>query len=419
MSNMNNRIGKKKNQVYLDNAASTQLQKAVFLAMKPYLEGKFGNPSSLHDQGRESRTVIEASRSKVAQLLGTNPKEIIFTAGGTESINLAIFGVAKAYQAKHSKPGRIIVSKIEHEAVLECAKALRQWGWKIDYLEVNSEGFVNPQELKKKIKPDTALISVMYANNEVGTIQPITEIGKIITGTNKVRNQKGLDPIYFHTDACQAGGVLELEITKLKVDLLTLNGSKINGPKGSGILYVRTGIKLEPIIYGGGQERGLRSGTENTPAIVGFATALELSQKMRKQTITKLLTLQQYLESLLQKNKLVAINGPQNKKLTTIELNDGLKKLPGTTNFSVRGIEGEALMYYLNSDGFEVATGSACTTASDEASHVLLAMKVNPNLAKSAIRLSLNTNITKQDLKAFVESLNRSIKIIERTVQDL
>lgn len=419
MSNMNNRTVNKKRQVYLDNAASTQLQKAVFLAMKPYLEGKFGNPSSLHDQGRESKTAIEESRSKISKVLGANPKEIIFTAGGTESINLAIFGVAKAYQAKHSKPGRIIVSKIEHEAVLECVKALSKLGWKIDYLEVNSEGLVNLQELKKKIKPDTALVSIMYANNEVGTIQPINEVGKIITGTNKVRNQKGLYPIYFHTDACQAGGVLELDVNKLKVDLLTLNGSKINGPKGSGILFVRTGIMLEPIIYGGGQERGLRSGTENTPAIVGFATALELSQKMRKETITKLLTLQQYLESSLQKNKLITINGPSNTKLNTSEFNYGLKKLPGTTNFSVRGIEGEALMYYLNSDGFEVATGSACTTASEEASHVLLAMGVNSKLAKSALRLSLGTNITKLDLKAFTTALNRSIAIIGRTIQNL
>ncbi len=413
MSNM------KTNLIYLDNAASTELSKSVFLAMKPYLEAEFGNPSSLHEFGRKSRQAVDQARGSVAKVLGANPKEIIFTAGGTESTNLAIFGVAKAHQTKYHKAGHMIVSKIEHETVLECVKALQQWGWKIDYLTVNSDGVVSVEDLKKKIKPDTALVSVMYANNEVGTIQPVTEVGRALTGINKVRSQKNLPPIYFHSDACQAGGVLELDVHKLKVDLLTLNGSKINGPKGSGILFARTGIKLEPIIYGGGQERGLRSGTENTPAIVGFAKALELSQKSRTKNLKTLLALQKYLEAELKQIKLMTINGPSNFSVKKNGATAGLLKLPGTINFSIKGIEGEALMFYLNAAGFAVATGSACTASSDDPSHVLLAMGLTPEQAKSAIRLSLSTEITKADLKRFVTALKNSIKILQRTTQNL
>lgn len=403
----------KTKQIYLDNAASTKLSRAVFLAMRPFLEVEFGNPSSLHQSGLKSKEAIESARQKVAEVVSAKPREIIFTAGGTESINLALFGVAKAYQTKHRKPGRIIVSKIEHEAVLESVKALQQWGWMIDYVDVNSDGQIKIEDFKKKIKPDTVLVSVMYANNEVGTIQPITEIGRALIGINKVRNQKNLEPIYFHTDACQAGGTLELDVTKLKVDLLTLNGSKISGPKGSGILYVRTGVNIEPIIYGGGQERGLRSGTENTPAIVGLAKALELSQKSRLSSVKKLLTLQSYLETSLKKNKLITINGPRNNPKAD------LNKLPGTINFTVKGIEGEALMFYLDGAGFAVATGSACTTSSEDPSHVLLAMGVNPKLAKSAIRLSLSADLTKKDIDSFLLALKKSIEILQHTTQKL
>ncbi len=404
--------------IYLDNAASTKLNQSVFFAMKPYLEGTFGNPSSLHELGRKSREGIETARKEVADILGATPKEIIFTAGGTESINLAIFGTAKAYQTKHHQPGHMIVSKIEHEAVLECVKALRQWGWKIDYVNVSADGIIDINDLKKKIKTNTALVSIMYANNEVGTIEPIAEVGRIITGINRVRNQKNIPPIYFHSDSCQAGGVLELDVHKLKIDLLTLNGSKINGPKGSGILFARTGIKLEPIIYGGGQERGLRSGTENTPAIIGFARALDLSQKSRTKNVKTLLSLQKYLEAELKKIKSVSINGPGNSpKQNSLSVN--LNKLPSTINFSVKGIEGEALMFYLNAAGFAVATGSACTTSSDEPSHVLLAMGLNSDQAKSAIRLSLSPDITKTNLKQFITALKNSIKILQRTTQDL
>jgi cysteine desulfurase len=408
-----------KDKIYLDNAASSEPSKVVLKAIKPFLSGYFGNPSSLHEYGRKSRIAIESSREDIAKILNCNPKEIVFTSGGTESINLAILGVVKSYQTKQQKPGHMIVSSIEHEAVLETVKSLKSLGWKIDYLNVDEHGFINPNDIKKLVRKDTALISVMYTNNEVGTIQPISELGKIISGINKVRNQKNISPIYFHTDACQAGGVLDLNVHNLKVDLLTLNGSKVNGPKGSGLLFIKTGTKIEPIIYGGGQERGLRSGTENILSIVGLATALKFSQSNRNKSVQKLLELQKFLETNLTKHKLIKINGPKNLKQDPKENNFNLQKLPGTINFSVKGIEGEALMYYLDGQGFAVATGSACTAGSEDPSHVLLAMGLKPDLAKSTIRLSLSYDTTKQQLIKFVNVLFKTIDLIKNTKQEL
>lgn len=401
-----------KSKIYLDNAASTQLDKSVIKAMKPFLEGNFGNPSSLHEMGQSAKAAIEESRQQVATVLGARPSEVIFTSGGTESINLAIQGIAKSYTMRTHTLGRIILSSIEHEAVLESARALERYGWKIDYLPVDKNGAVNPADLQKLIKPNTALVSVMYANNEVGTIQPIAKLGAVIAGINRKQIAKKLPSIYFHTDACQAGGVMDLDVTKLKVDLLTLNGSKIHGPKGVGILYLKTGTHIEPLIYGGGQERGLRSGTENTPAIVGFAQALQLAQKSRQKNVRKLLELQTYLENQLRKITGLTVNGPRNDK-------QNLNKLPGTINFSIKDVEGEALMLYLDAAGFAVATGSACTTGSTDPSHVLLAMGVKPALAKSTIRLSLSPDITKAQLTQFAKVLTKTISMLRDTQQDI
>lgn len=406
--------------IYLDNAASSKPVEYVLKAIKPFLSGFFGNPSSLHEFGRKSRESIESARAYIATILNSKPNEIIFTAGGTESINLAIFGVAKNFLRAYKKPGHIIVSKIEHEAVLECVKVLQQAGWKITYLDVNQNGFVNLDQLQQAIKKDTALVSIMYANNEVGTIQPIQKIGYIINGVNRERSKKNLPSIIFHTDACQAGGVLDLDVLKLKVDLLTLNGSKINGPKGSGILFIKSGVNLEPIIYGGGQERGLRSGTENTLGIIGFAAALQYAHTNQIKHIKQLHSLQTLLERELAKHKkLFTINGPTNSKLHTDEFNFGLTKLPGTTSFSVSNVEGEALMYYLDSLGFSVATGSACTTGSEDPSHVLLAMGLTSKQARSTIRISLGYDITRANIKAFVATLIQTTKQLQKTVQEL
>ena len=408
-----------KSRVYLDNAASTQLDKRVFDAMRPFLTDNFGNPSSLHASGQTAKQAVENARLQVANILHCKTSEIIFTSGGTESINLAILGWAKAYSMRTKSLGRIIISAVEHEAVLETAKSLEPYGWKIDYLPVDKFGAVNLKELNALVKPNTALISVMYANNEVGTIQPIAELGAIIAGINRKRVANKLPTIAFHTDACQAGSVLNLNVAKLKVDMLTLNGSKLNGPKGAGILFVKTGTQLEPLIYGGGQEQGLRSGTENTPAIIGFGLALKLAQDNKAKVVKKILELQAMLEKKLNAINGLAINGPRNNKFSSLENNFGLKKLPGTINFSVGGVEGEALMLYLDAAGFAVATGSACTTGSEEPSHVLIAMGVNPKLAKSTIRLSLGYNTTKVQLSKFITVLSKTVDMLKNTKQNL
>ena len=408
-----------KSRVYLDNAASTQLDKRVFDAMRPFLTDNFGNPSSLHASGQTAKQAVENARLQVANILHCKTSEIIFTSGGTESINLAILGWAKAYSMRTKSLGRIIISAVEHEAVLETAKSLEPYGWKIDYLPVDKFGAVNLKELNALVKPNTALVSVMYANNEVGTIQPIAELGAIIAGINRKRVANKLPTIAFHTDACQAGSVLNLNVAKLKVDMLTLNGSKLNGPKGAGILFVKTGTQLEPLIYGGGQEQGLRSGTENTPAIIGFGLALKLAQDNKAKVVKKILELQAMLEKKLNAINGLAINGPRNNKFSSLENNFGLKKLPGTINFSVGGVEGEALMLYLDAAGFAVATGSACTTGSEEPSHVLIAMGVNPKLAKSTIRLSLGYNTTKVQLSKFITVLSKTVDMLKNTKQNL
>lgn len=401
-----------KTKIYLDNAASTAPDKAVLKAMRPFLEGFYGNPSSLHQMGQSAREAIETARGQVAEILGARPQEIIFTSGGTESVNLAIQGTAKAYATKFHKIGHIIVSAIEHEAVLECVKALSNYGWQVDFLPVDKTGVVDPNQLKKLIKQNTTLVSVMYANNEVGTIQPVPEIGSVISAVNRERAKKTIPPILFHTDACQAGGSLSLDVTKLKVDMLTLNGSKINGPKGVGILYVKSGTLIEPIIYGGGQERGLRSGTENTPGIIGFGAAIKIAQSKKTKSIKTLLQLQTYLENKLVKIPGLQINGPRNTKAS-------LNKLPGTINFSVQGVEGEALMLYLDAAGFAVATGSACTTGSTDPSHVLLAMAVTPELAKSTIRVTLSTSLTKTQVNKFINVLTKTIVMLRNTQHDI
>lgn len=254
-----------KKRIYMDHAATTYLDPNVKKAMEPFWLKDFGNPSSFYQEGRTAKKAIDAARSKIAELINARPEEIIFTAGGTESDNLAIFGVAGA------RKGHIITTKFEHHAVLNSIKFLEKQGVKVTYLDVGKEGIVNPNDVKKSLKNETILVSIMFANNEIGTIQPIAEISKIVHKKNAL----------FHTDACQAAGYLDLNVNKLGVDLMTVNGSKIYGPKGIGFLYARKGVKLQPILYGGEQERGMRPGTENVPAIVGLTKAFELVQKER------------------------------------------------------------------------------------------------------------------------------------------
>lgn len=394
--------------IYLDYAATTPVDPRVLKAMQPYWSQEFANPSALYKSGVKAAQSINKARADIAKVLNASPSEIIFTAGGTESNNLAILGAAQDYQKTNHKPGHIITTPIEHHSVLHVLNALKQWGWKISYAPVDKIGLVDLNALKKLVKRDTALVSIMYANNEIGTIEPISEIGKWVVGLNKARMQKGLGRILFHTDACQASGTLNLDVNNLKVDLLTLNGSKIYGPKQTGILYLRSGVTLQPLIHGGGQERDLRSGTENVPGIVGLATALTLAQKESKKESKRLQVLQKYFTDRLSKKvNDVSINGPA----------VGANRLSNNINVSFKNVEGESLMLYLDSKGIAVATGSACATASLDPSHVLIAIGKTKKDAYSAVRISIGHQTTKAQLDIVLRALEELVPMLRKVTQ--
>jgi cysteine desulfurase len=384
--------------IYLDHAATTPLDPSVEKAMAPFWRTSYGNPSSLYKEGREGLAAVSEARQTVAKILGAQPKEIIFTAGGTESVNLAIFGVARAYELAHKKKGHIIASAIEHHAVLHSLDALEEEGWDISLINVDKDGVVKLDDLKKAIRKNTVLVSIMYANNEIGTIEPIAEIGKWVSGLNKIRAGKNLPKIYFHTDACQAGNSLELEAGKLGVDLLSINGSKICGPKQTGALYVKNGTPLRPIIFGGGQERNLRSGIENVPGVVGLAAALQLAQKnlVKEPARVKILR-DSLLTQILKKIPGVTINGPDPRNAKD------LRRLPNNVNISIKDIEGEAAMFYLDSYNIAVSTGSACSSSSPDPSHVILALGKTQKDAFSSIRLTLGKDTTRAEIEYFMK----------------
>lgn len=388
-----------KKNIYLDYAATTPVRPEVAKAMTPYWQEKYGNPSSFHSPGKAAKDAIGAAREKIAEIFNCRGSEIIFTAGGTESDNLAVLGAARA----NKDYGRhIITSKIEHPAVLEACRKLERDGFEVSYIGVDYEGIIKLDELKKSLRPDTILVSVMYANNEIGTIQPIAEIAKIIRNYKKdaPRLRSGnMDIPLLHTDACQAAGALDLDVAKLGVDLMTINGSKIYGPKGIGALYVKKGVKIEPLIYGGGQEKKMRSGTENVPAIIGLATALELAQKEKTAEGKRLSGLRDYFISAILKNiKSSALNGH-----TTL-------RLPNNINVTIPGVEGEAMLLYLDSFGIYAATGSACSSARLEPSHVLLAIGRKHEDAHSSLRFTLGRDTAKTDLDYVLTKLPPIIK---------
>ncbi len=369
--------------IYFDNAATTPVRKEVFTAMKPYFSTYFGNPSSLHAKGLEARDAVEEARKLIAEILNCATDELIFTSGGTESVNLAIKGIAFA-----RKKGHIITQKTEHDAVLETCKWLEKQGFELTYLNVDEFGLVKPEQVEKHIRKDTILVSIMYANNEIGTIQPIKEIAEVC------RKHE----VLFHTDACQAAGYLDMDVKNLGIDLMTINGSKIYGPKGVGLLFIKKGIEIEPLLHGGGQEYGLRSGTENVPAIVGFAKALELAQKEKVTEVQRLTALQDRLVSGLQRIADSKLNGhPQ-------------KRLPNNVNVSIYGVEGEAVLLMLNEKGICASTGSACSTKSLEASHVLLAMGMSHEMAHGSLRFSLGKHTKEKDISRLMKVLPGIVK---------
>ena len=387
---------KNKKYIYLDHAATTYTDKKVMQSMIPYLQKNYGNPSSLYDLGRMAKHNLDHARKRITELIHGLPENIIFTAGGTESDNLAIYGIAKA----HAKTGKHIISiGIEHHAVLHPLEDLKKQGWDISYIKTDHNGLVNPQDVFKAIKKDTVLITIMYANNEIGTIEPIAEIGKLIL---KYRKENNTNYPYFHTDACQAAGYLNLDVEKLHVDLMTINGSKMYGPKGIGMLYVRRGVIIKPIILGGSQERKLRAGTENMPGIIGLATAFEMVQRERDKESKRVSQLRDYLWNKIQKQiPEVQLNGPQ------LDSND---RLPNNLNVTFLNIEGEALLLYLNEYSIMCSTGSACTSDSLEPSHVLTGIGLPYEYAHGSLRFTFGHCNTKKDIDYMMKYLPEIVK---------
>ncbi len=383
---------KNKRKIYFDYAATTPVDPRVVKVMLPYFSKKFGNTMSLHSFGQEVKEILEESREKVASLIGAKPNEIIFTSSATESNNLALKGIAFANK---NRGNHIIISSIEHPCVMESAKWLESQGFEITRLKVDKYGLVNPEDVKKAIKKETILVSIMHANNEIGTIEPIEEIGKIIK--SEIRNQNS--KIYFHTDAAQTLGKIPVDVNKLGVDLLTGSSHKIYGPKGAACLYIREGTKITPLLHGGGHEMGLRSSTVNVPAIVGFAEALEIAKKEMKKENERLSKLREKLEKgILKKIKNAHLVGhPQ-------------KRLPNIANFWFEGVEGESVVIELDLLGIAVSTGSACSSEKLEASHVLLATGLKPHQAHSSLRLSLGRWTKEKDIDYVLKVLPKVIK---------
>lgn len=367
--------------VYLDNAATTQPRQEVVEAMLPYLRERYGNPSSIYGIAREARAALDEAREKVARILGADPREVIFTSGGTESDNTAVKGVA---YANRDKGKHIITSAIEHHAILDSVKSLEKQGFRATYVPVDSQGMVDPRDVESAITGETILISIMHANNEVGTIEPVEEISKIA-------KERG---ICFHTDAVQTVGHIPIDVRRLGVDLLSLSAHKFHGPKGVGALYVRGGVRMGRYIDGGAQERNRRAGTENVAGMVGLATALELATAETEQEMRRILKLRDRLIAGIR------------ERISHVRLNGHpIRRLPGNVSFCFEFIEGESLLLNLDMLGICGSSGSACTSGSLEPSHVLLAMGIPHEIAHGSLRLTLGRQTTDEDVDYVLEHL--------------
>ncbi|MDF2676310.1 MAG: nifS [Bacillota bacterium] len=372
--------------LYLDNAATTKVKKEVIEEMKEYFDVMYGNPSSqLYELGRKSKEAIEKARKEVADFINADEKEIYFTAGGSESDNWAIKGVAFANK---NKGNHIITTKIEHHAVLHTCEYLEKFGFETTYLNVDQYGMINLEELKQSIRPETILISVMFANNEIGTIQPIEQIGEIA-------KEHG---IIFHTDAVQALGGVRIDVKKQHIDLLSVSAHKVGGPKGIGAMYIKKGVKIDNFIHGGGQERGKRAGTEGVQNIAGFGKAVELAAKNFDEHNDYLIKLRtKLIEGIKANIPDVVLNGhPTNR-------------LPNNVNFSYKYVEGEAILLLLDMEGIAASSGSACTSGSLDPSHVLLATGLDHGTAHGSIRFTLSDEITEEDIDFVVETMRAII----------
>ena len=374
--------------VYLDHSATTPVDLEVAALMMTYYTEKYGNPSSVHSFGREAKQALEEARKQVAELIGANPSEVTFTSGGTEADNLAILGTA---EAQRKKGKHIITSCIEHHAVLETCEYLEKNGFDLTVIPADEEGILSVEDVRKAIRPDTILISVMHANNEVGSIQPVAEIGKLA-------KEHG---ITFHVDAVQSLGKIPIDVNEMNVDLLTVSSHKIYGPKGVGALYIRKGVRVVPLVHGGGQEKKRRSGTENTPGIIGFGKACQLAgQRMAEDAEHHTKLRDKLINGILQSIDHVKVNGPM-----------GDKRLPNNVNVSIRFVEGESLLLSLDMLGISASSGSACTSGSLDPSHVLLAMGLVHEIAHGSLRFTLGRQNTEEEIEYLLVQLP---KIVER-----
>ena len=376
-------------EIYADNAATTALSPIVLDKMMPYLTKVFGNPSSLYGIGQEAKNAVETARQNIARNLGAkNASEIYFTSGGSESDNWALKGICQRLKAKGKK--HIITSKFEHHAILHTCKALEKEGFEVTYLDVYEDGIVKPEDVANAIREDTAIVSIMYANNEIGTIQPIAEIGKIC------REKK----VLFHTDAVQAAGYVRINVEEQNIDLLSMTAHKIHGPKGCGLLYIRKGILINNLIEGGAQERNKRAGTENIAGIVGLDAALQLAVDTMEERNAKLKVLRDKLIDGLLEIPKSRLNGSREKRL------------PNNVNMCFEGIEGEALLLRLEMNGISASSGSACTSGSLDPSHVLLAIGLPHEIAHGSTRMTFDESTTEEDIDYILEVVPKIVKLL-------
>ncbi len=372
--------------IYLDNAATTKTRPEVVEAMLPYFTENFGNPSSVYEFATQNKKAVDGARDTIAKALRTEISDIYFTAGGTESDNWALIATADAYV---SKGNHIITSKIEHHAILHSCEYLEKHGFEVTYIDVDENGILKLEQLKKAIRPTTILISVMFANNEIGTIQPIKEIGELAKANN----------ILFHTDAVQAFGQVDIDVNELNIDMLSASGHKLNGPKGIGFLYIRKGLKLKSFIHGGAQERHRRAGTENVPAIVGLGKAVEMAMNTLEARIIREIELRDMLiKRILKEIPYVRLNG------------DRTKRLPNNVNISFQFIEGESLLIMLDMQNICASSGSACTSGSLDPSHVLLAIGLPHEIAHGSLRLTLSEDTTEDELNYVVDRIKEIVE---------
>ncbi len=377
--------------IYLDNAATTKVDDEVVKAMIPFFNEEYGNPSSLHEMGIKAQRAVETARQTIARSIGASQEEIIFTSGATESDNLAVKGYAKRHRT--DKKNKIITTKIEHDAVLKTCNQLAQEGFEIVYLNVDEEGFIDFEQLEKELDENTLLVSIIHGNNEIGVIQDIRKIGKLCKEHN----------VAFHTDATQSYCKIPLDVNDIHVDMLTMNAHKLHGPKGIGALYIKSGIKINPLYGGGAHESRLRPGTHNVPGIVGFAKAVEIQQKDMEEKAIKVKKLRDYLiKRLCNEVDECYLNGSQDLSLD--------KRLPNNANFRFSYIEGESLLFRLSDFGIMASTGSACSSASLKPSHVLLALGLPHEKAHGSLRLTLSKYTTKEEIDYTVEKIKKVVE---------